>query len=264
LFLSPSLAPLASAQNQVILTSAAGYYGRTPSGYLTAATADVLIPTVTCEPSLPIPQDLEIGLPLSNTTERIGPHMAILYVDIFCPKGSSTPNYSAYFSYIVGSLWFSHPLALIFGSGDLMEFAVTIDRAADRVTMFLLDLSSGEGVGYSAVPALNPIGWATTLNNVGWEVTTAVTYGQVALARFSTIAFTKVTFSTSSGRPLDSRSPAQVCRPTDTGCQGGPSPLSDLSSLRELVLVDRDYNVMATPSPLITSESFTVTFVAST
>jgi hypothetical protein len=64
LFLSNALVPLASAQTPV-RTSAAGYYGKTSAG-LTAVTADVVIPTVTCQPKLSEGQDLQIGVPLSG------------------------------------------------------------------------------------------------------------------------------------------------------------------------------------------------------
>jgi hypothetical protein len=249
LSLSMTSVPMASAKTPVTPASAGGYDGITPAGYLTTVTAEVVIPTVTCQPNLPQGQDVQIGVPLSGEVPRSAsvllPLTVVLFVDIYCPQGSSTPQHSAYLYLVLhGTLLFEHQLPLKFGAGDSMAFTLTINRATDEVSVSLKDQSSGVGAGYSKL-----VPGASYLNELGWEVGSceeptchSITTNQLALAKFSTITFTKATFTTT----------------------GSPLPISKLSSLEQLILVDSNGKSMAKPSPLITGRSFEVTFVAST
>jgi len=244
-----ALVPLASAQIPVTSASAAGYNGKTPAGYLTAVTADVVVPAVTCQPNLPEGQDLQIGIPLSGEVPRSAsvtfPLTVVLFTDTYCPRGSSTPSYSAYFYLVLhGTLLFEHQLSLRFRAGDFMAFTLTINRGTDTVSVFLKDLSSGAAIGYSRL-----VSGASYLNEVGWEVGPceeptchSVTANQLVLAKFSTITFTRSTFTTTKS----------------------PMPISKLSALYQLTLVDSNDRLLAKASLLIVDNSFRVTFVAST
>ncbi len=249
LSLSMATLPFVSASTPVTLASAAGYDGKTSAGYLTAVTADVVIPTVTCQPKLPEGQDLQIGVPLSGEAPLnpsvVSPLTVVLFTDIYCPQGSSTPYHSAYFYLVLHeTLLFEYQLPLKFGAGDSVAFTLKISRATDNVKVFLRDQSSGAGVSYSKL-----VPGASYLKEVGWEVGSceeptchSITANQLALAKFSTITFRKATFTT----------------------RGSAMPISKLSPLYQLVLVNSNNKLMAKPSRLIACTSFKVTFVAST
>lgn len=131
-----------------------------------------------------------------------------------------------------------------------MAFTLAVNRteSTGNVTASLVNLNSRTGVSKSYT-----LVGGEYLDNPGWEVVgyqcdclSCMPWTDwscvVALAKFSPITFTKATFTTT----------------------GGPMPITDLSPLNRLIMVDNTGWEIAKTSPLIAGKSFTVTFSEAT
>lgn len=211
----------------------AGYQGTVSSGQVTQVNAKWNIPQVTCQPALPVFQ-----LAGQQTGIGNGKYQVTVGIEVYCSPGSSTPYVSATISYsrkgaTVVPLG-SRQLAM----GDTVKVQISINLSTDLVTMKITDTTSGFKWSLSRT-----LTWASSANNPDWLVY-GYYNGSQDLAQFTKA----IKFS---------------------GCNVVVSsttvPISSLSGVTALTLVDGSNNVLARPSALSAQgTSFKVAFVSST
>ena len=231
----PSIKAIELDQQLQLMTSAknlsfAGYVGNAPSGMIRKITAAFVVPQITCRPLLANSQYVAQVIGIQGGPSDV--YLAIVLA-IWCLPGQTNAVWLpeanfANFTYGEGGM-LSMPETIV--SGDLLVETISVNLATNQVTSGIKDVTKGDSASTTII-----LEGSNKITNALW----AITSGTI-VAKFSPVKFSSASIVTSAGKTL---------------------PISKLSGLTELTLVDSAGATLAKTSTLSRAgNSFTVTFV---